>query len=80
MTARYESADAWKRAAMLREVSIDEGEVRLRREQARLFYVQQETLPAPEVLADHELYITGRMELAEYQDYLVFKYGRGQGV
>lgn len=71
---QYESAEQWRDAAMQRENGVDAAESERRREVVVSHHEQEGTTPSPDRLADYELYILGKMELSEYQEYLVFKY------
>jgi len=76
----YRTADAWRQAAMQRPDGVDDVESARRRAQAREHYRQTGRVPSADLLADHELFILGKMTLDEYQEYLVFKHGEtGQG-
>lgn len=70
----YPTAAAWREAAMARPNGVDDLEIARRRTLARQHYAG-EGKPDADTLADHELYILGKMTMDEYQEYLVFKYG-----
>jgi len=70
----YSNANEWREAAMQRENGISDTESQQRRSQAALFYQQENTTPDADTLADHELFILGKMELEEYEQYLLFKH------
>jgi hypothetical protein len=69
-TMPYATADAWRAAALKRPVGVDAAEQQRRRAIAAAHH-HQHGMPDAEALADQELYIQGRMDLAEYQDYLL---------
>jgi len=70
---KHKTAEEWRIEAMQREISIAEAEILQRRAQAQLHY-QNEAEADADTLADHELYILGKMELVEYEQYLLFKH------
>jgi len=70
----YPTPAAWREAAMARPNGVDELESARRRSIARRHYAGDGE-PDADTLADHELYILGKMTLDEYQEYLVFKHG-----
>jgi len=70
----YSNANEWREAAMQRENGISDTESQQRRSQAALFYQQENNAPDADTLADHELFILGKMELEEYEQYLLFKH------
>ena len=70
----YETAEQWYDAAMERDCGVDEAECERRRAMVRNHYLQEGTEPDAERLADYELYILGKMDIEEYQQYLLFKY------
>lgn len=72
----FSTADAWRDTAMARPNGVDPLESARRRATAREHYSRQGTPPSNDLLADHELYILGKMSMDEYQEYLVFKYGQ----
>lgn len=57
---------------MKRSNNIEMREIERRRSIASEYY-RQHGRPAPDTLADHQLYILGNMALEEYYDYLMFK-------
>jgi len=71
----YATPDVWREAAMARPNGVDDLEAARRRSIARRHY-GSEGKPDADTLADHELYILGKMNLDEYQEYLVFKHGK----
>jgi len=64
----------WRKKAMQRESNISTEEMRKRRARAERFYTEQGITPSADTLADHELYIQGKMSLEEYQQYLISKH------
>jgi len=71
----YETAGQWREAAMRRENGVDEEESRRRREMVRQYHLREGGEPDADTLADYDLYILGKMELDEYEQYLLFKHG-----
>jgi len=75
MKAEYENANQWREAAMSRKDSVSEEESARRREMVQSHHLATGTEPDADTLADYELFIQGKMELNEYQQYLIFKHG-----
>lgn len=73
---QYRNADEWRAIAMERPDGVGAEEREQRRQIARDHYAKTGMEPDEDTLTDHELYIRGKMELEEYQAYLVFKYGK----
>ncbi|MDX8388211.1 MAG: hypothetical protein R8M46_06730 [Ghiorsea sp.] len=73
---KYTNAEEWRDEAMQREGIVAEAEIQQRRHQAEKHYKQEAEQPDTDTLADHELYILGKMELAEYEQYLLFKHSQ----
>jgi len=71
----YESAQAWFDAAMGRPSLLDEAGVRQRQAIADAHNACN-GITDPAILADQQLYVQGRMEIEEYERYLLFKYGK----
>lgn len=71
----FESADAWRQAAMARPDGVTAEEASQRRQLAEL-HNSTNAISDPDTLLDQQLYILGKMDLEEYQAYLVFKHGR----
>lgn len=71
--SQYSSASAWRQTAMRRAAVIDACESTHRAEIANAHNQQQGTSDA-DTLADQQLYIQGKMDMEEYQDYLLFKH------
>jgi len=69
----YTSADAWREAAISRIVECSKQESDLRQQQADHHNEQSGTSDA-DTLQDQQLYILGKMDIEEYQDYLLFKH------
>jgi hypothetical protein len=72
----YSDADEWRAAVMERPDGVGADEQQLRREMAERHYAKAGEKPDKDALADHELYIRGKMDIEEYQAYLLFKHGR----
>ncbi len=66
--------DQWRKQAMQRASQISPDEMLRRRAQAERFYREQGITPDADTLADHELFIQGKMTLEEYQRYLTIKH------
>jgi len=73
----YKTAQAWKEAAMQRPQGVDDAEAGRREAQARKHVLQEGKQPVGDVWEDYMLYIMGKMDLEEYQAYLLFKYSKG---
>jgi len=71
----YATPDAWRRDAMRRPSAIDAAESDRRRQVAVAHNRSQGNVDA-DTLADQQLYIQGKMDIEEYQRYLLFKHGR----
>jgi len=71
--SQYSSAAAWRDAAMQRISKINDGEADQRSAIADA-YNRQHSITDADALADQQLYIQGKMDLEEYQDYLLFKH------
>lgn len=61
---------------MLRENGVSDLVVMERRKQAELHYAKEDVQPDASTLADHELYILGKMDMEEYEQYLLLKHGQ----
>ena len=70
----YKTADQWRDAAMKRENGVDTSESECRRERVRQHQLQEGVVADADTLADYELYISGKMEMEEYHNYLYFKH------
>ncbi|MDX8398373.1 MAG: hypothetical protein R8K49_08655 [Mariprofundaceae bacterium] len=73
---KYKTADEWCDSAMQRDSMIDESQQELREKHARDFVLQQGLAHDEGLWQDYQLYIQGKMELEEYQDYLLFKHSK----
>ncbi len=71
---KYETAEQWRNAAMQRADGVGAEESERRRQTVRSHHAAEGTEPDAETLADYELYILGKMEMDEYQQYLLFKH------
>ncbi|RLL53576.1 hypothetical protein D8Y20_05250 [Mariprofundus sp. EBB-1] len=69
----FDNADAWRNAAMQRTSLCDAAESDQRKILADV-HNQKEGICDPDVLADQMLYILGKMDVDEYQNYLLFKH------
>ncbi len=78
MGGKYKTADAWRDDAMQRKNGVSEAESVQRRKQAQAHY-KHEGMPDADTCADHELFILGKMDIQEYEQYLLFKHSRNQG-
>ena len=70
---KFTNAHAWRDAAMRRSSDINVAESNQRRAAADA-YNQEQGISTPDMLADQQLYIQGKMGLEEYQEYLLFKH------
>lgn len=75
MKEGYDNAQQWRQAAMSRACRVSEEESERRREVMRAHHMSAGIEPDTDQLADYELYIYGKMDMDEYQQYLVFKHG-----
>ena len=73
--SQFSNADAWRDAAMARPTTISDEESARRSAQADA-HNRDHNISDADVLDDQQLYIQGKMELEEYQDYLLLKHGR----
>lgn len=73
---KYRNADEWRTAAMRRPDGVDGTEIEKRREIARRHHIAEGLSPDADTLADQELYIRGKMDIEEYQEYLLYKHGQ----
>jgi len=71
---KYESAEQWHAAAMKRSSSLSNEESGRRRQMVQDFHRNEGSDPSAEQLRDYELYIQGKMDMEEYQQYLLFKH------
>jgi len=69
----FDNADEWRNAAMQRTSRCDAAESERRKLLAE-GHNQKENMCDPDVLADQKLYIQGKMDVDEYQNYLLFKH------
>ncbi|ATX80946.1 hypothetical protein Ga0123462_0067 [Mariprofundus ferrinatatus] len=73
--ASFGSAEEWREKAMQRSGSID-GDESERRSALAEAHNRKHKIIDPDILADQQLYILGKMDLEEYQAYLLFKHGK----
>jgi len=71
--AGWKTPQAWREAAMARPDGVD-ARLQARRRQVAARHKQAHGITDPEVLADQELYIRGKMTREEYAAYLAFKH------
>jgi len=72
----YLNAAAWHAAGMQRpSLCCDAAETKQRQALANA-HNRQENITDPDTLADQQLYIQGKMDKDEYQDYLLFKHSK----
>lgn len=71
---KYQSADQWRDAAMSRANGVTEEESERRREKVGQHQLKEGTIADADALADYELYILGKMDIDEYQQYLLLKH------
>ncbi len=75
---KYRTAVEWREAAMKRENGVDADEIKQRRVRVQQHQLQEGVVADADALADYELYILGKMEMQEYQDYLYFKHSEAE--
>ncbi len=73
---KYTTAEAWRDEAMQRANGVDEAESERRREMVRQHQLREGVQADTDMLSDYELYILGKMDIEEYEKYLLFKHGR----
>lgn len=73
MVEKGSDPDQWRTAAMQRPSTIDAAESQRRQAQADA-HNRREGISDPDTLADQRLYILGKMDLEEYQSYLLAKH------
>jgi len=71
----HENPQAWFAAAMIRVSTLDHAQIQQRQAIADAHNACNGISNA-DMLADQKLYIQGRMEMKEYESYLLFKYGK----
>jgi len=76
MVGKYQTAEAWRNDAMQRDNGVSDAESVQRRQQAEAHYKQEDVNPDADILADHELFILGKMEIEEYEQYLLLKHSQ----
>ncbi|PCI00568.1 MAG: hypothetical protein COB79_05480 [Zetaproteobacteria bacterium] len=76
MVGKYQTAEAWRNDAMQRDNGVSDAESAQRRQQAEAHYKQESVNPDADILADHELFILGKMDMQEYEQYLLFKHSQ----
>lgn len=74
LALKYANAEVWRADAMQRKNGISDAEIQQRRAKAQQFYLQQDKQPDADTLADHELFILGKMTQDEYEHYLLCKH------
>lgn len=72
----YKTAQAWKYAAEQRPQGVSDAEVARRKKEAKAHALQVGKKVSADVWGDYMLYITGKMDMEEYQAYLLFKHAR----
>jgi len=73
---KYTDAKVWRDDAMQRENGVSEDESVQRRLMAEKHYKIEGVLPNTDIAADHELFILGKMDKTEYEQYLLFKHSQ----
>jgi len=76
MVGKYKTADEWRDVAMQREDGVSSKVIASRRKQAEAHYAKENVQPTADILADHELFILGKMDMQEYEQYLLFKHSQ----
>ncbi|MDX8403757.1 MAG: hypothetical protein R8K54_05050 [Mariprofundaceae bacterium] len=72
---KYQSADQWRDTAMSCATGVTEEESERRRKMVGQYDLKEGMKSDTDALADYELYILGKMDMEEYQQYLLFKHG-----
>jgi len=73
--SQFSNTDAWRSAAMQRESCVN-AEESCQRARLADAHNNQEGMTNPDTLADQQLYIQGKMDKDEYQNYLLFKHAK----
>ncbi len=73
---KYATAKEWCEAAIKRENGVSDAESQQRRMLAEAHYAKENVQPTADILADHELYILGKMDMKEYEQYLLLKHSQ----
>lgn len=71
----FDSANEWRDAAMQRASLCNAAESDRRKILADN-HNRKESIIDPDLLADQQLYIQGKMDVDEYQNYLLFKHAK----
>ncbi|ATX78536.1 hypothetical protein Ga0123461_0083 [Mariprofundus aestuarium] len=71
----FDTAEQWREEAMRRPDGVDYAESEKRRAQADA-HNKLHSISSPDVLIDQQLYILGKMDMEEYQSYLLFKHSK----
>ena len=71
--SQFSTAEEWREAARQRNSVIDEAES-CRRKALADAYNRNNGTHDPDIFADQQLYIQGKMDIEEYQNYLLFKH------
>jgi len=66
---------AWREAALQRPDGVDDSTIAQRELQAAA-HNRQHQMNDPEIVADQQLYIRGKMDMDEYQAYLLLKHSQ----
>ncbi|MDX8401671.1 MAG: hypothetical protein R8K47_03465 [Mariprofundaceae bacterium] len=74
---RWRSPEAWRAAAMARPDGVD-ARTQARRRRVAERHNRAHGITDPEVLADQELYIRGKMTREEYAAWLAFRHAPGR--
>lgn len=75
MPDRAPDPDEWRQDAMQRPSAIDTAES-LRRQAIADAHNLRQGIADPDTLADQQLYVQGKMDIEEYQRYLLEKHAR----
>lgn len=76
---KHKTAQAWGEAAMQRPQGVSDMEMADRKQRAQAHVLKEGRDLGDDVWEDYMLYIMGKMELEEYQAYLLFKHSAGGG-
>jgi len=73
MEQTYANANEWRDSAMSRADCVSQQESETRQKAADL-HNRDNGVTDPDTLLDQQLYILGKMDISEYQRYLLFKH------
>jgi len=74
---KYKTAQEWREAAMQMPQGVSDMEMAQRKQRAQVHALKEGKNLGDDDWKDYMLYIMGKMELEEYQAYLLFKHSSG---